>query len=146
MTLPVLPEVDTILANSATVLRDVVLPALDDEWSRSCTRIIAAALDYAIGLLGDDRGVRRRAELEAALAEMSARLGADLPDIGGEGTAYERASRALVWSREHDGSDAETVRSVLHPVLVAHLDDEAAASANVLEALHVAMRGTDQKK
>lgn len=145
MTLPVLPDVDTILANSATVLRDVVLPALDDEWSRSCTRIIAAALDYAIGLLGDDRDVRRRTELEAALAELSARMGADHRDIAGDGSAYERASRALVWSREHDGPEAATVRSVLHPVLVAHLDEEAAASSSVLEALHVAMRGTDQK-
>ena len=119
MTLPVLPQGDTILVNSATVLRDVVLPTIDDEWGRSCTRIIAAALDYAVGLLADDRDTRHRAELEAA--------------------------RALVWSREHDGADADLVRAVLHPVLVAHLDEEAQAASGVLDALHVAMRGTDSK-
>jgi hypothetical protein len=145
MTLPVLPEVDTILLNSATVLRDVVLPAIDDEWGRSCTRIIAAALDYAVGLMSDDRDARHRAELEAALASLAAQLGAAHADVAGQGSPYVRASRALVWSREHDGDDAETVRAVLHPVLVAHLDEEATAASGVLDALHVAMRGTDSK-
>ncbi|MFN8020365.1 MAG: hypothetical protein U0Q03_02450 [Acidimicrobiales bacterium] len=145
MTLPVLPDVDTILVNSATVLRDVVLPTIDDEWGRSCTRIIAAALDYAVGLLADDRDTRHRAELEAALASLGAQLGPAHADVAGEGSPYERASRALVWSREHDGVEAETVRAALHPVLVAHLDEEAAAASGVLDALHVAMRGTDSK-
>ena len=43
MTLPVLPEVETILANSAQVLREVILPNLSDEWPRNCARVIAGA-------------------------------------------------------------------------------------------------------
>ena len=138
MTLPVLPEVETILANSAQVLRDVVLPDLTDEWPRNCARVIAGALDYAIGLLKEDRAAEYRAELEVALRGVAG-------EVQGEGSPFERASAALVWSREHDGPEAEAVRAVLHPVLAAQMDREAAASEPLLTALHVAMRGTDQK-
>ena len=58
MTLPVLPDPETILANSAAVLRDVVLPAVTEEWPRSCVRIIASALEYAAGLLDGERADR----------------------------------------------------------------------------------------
>lgn len=146
MTLPVLPEVETILANSATVLRDVVLPGLTDEWPRSCTRVIAGALEYAIGLLREDRTVRHRVQLDEVLARLAQGAPAELAAIAsGEGSPFERSSAALVWSREHDGPDAERVRELLHPVLVAQLDEEAAAAEPLLTALHVAMRGTDKK-
>jgi hypothetical protein len=145
MTLPVIPDVETILANSATVLRDVVLPGLTDEWPRSCARVIAGALDYAIGLLHDDRSAGNAAGLEAALGQLADGASVGLAAIvSGHGSVYQRSSAALVWSRETDGPEAVRVRAVLHPVLVAQMEAEAAAAEPLLTALHIAMRGTDE--
>ncbi len=144
MTLPALPDVDTILANSAAVLRDVVLPELHDEWPRSCTRIIVEALHYASELLHDNRPARHREELAAVLDELCPGLGPEAAARAGDGSAYERASGLLVWAREDGGADAERVIAALHPILSAQLDEEVAAAAPLLSALHVAMRGDDR--
>lgn len=143
MTLPVLPDPETILANSAAVLRDVVLPAVTEEWPRSCVRIIASALEYAAGLLDGERAGTNVAELAAALA----RLRVERPvtaALAGTGSVHEQASALLVWAQHHPGDDADAIRAGLHPVLVEQLDREAAAVASLLTALHVAMRGKDE--
>ena len=122
MTLPVLPEVETILANSAQVLRDVVLPDLTDEWPRNCARVIAGALDYAIGLLKEDRAAEYRAEAERQDNEVyelrypKREVANDpwgLPDMGGVSdscsfsgcTVEEEVQRAQRWFDRRDYDD-----------------------------------------
>lgn len=144
MTLPVLPSVEPILANSASVLRSVVLPSLTDDWPRTCTRIVAAALDYANGLLQHDRGAANRAELDHALGVVAERCGAEVRAIvDGAGSPFERASAVLVWGQAHDHPDAVTARDVLHPVLLGQLERETAEAEQLMNALMLAMRGTD---
>jgi hypothetical protein len=145
MTLPVLPSVEPILANSASVLRGVVLPSLTEDWPRTCTRIVAAALDYASGLLQHDRAAANRAELDHALAVVAERCGAEVAAVvDGEGSPFERASAVLVWSQTHDHPDAVVARDVLHPVLLAQLERETAEAQALMDALALAMRGTDE--
>jgi hypothetical protein len=145
MTLPVLPSVEPILANSASVLRGVVLPSLTDDYPRTCTRIVAAALDYAVGLLQHDRGAANRAELDHALAVVAARCGPDVRSlVDADGSPFERASAVLVWGQTHDHPDAVVARDLLHPVLLAQLERETAEAQELMNALALAMRGTDE--
>lgn len=145
MTLPVLPSVEPILANSASVLRSVVLPSLTQDWPRTCTRIVAAALDYANGLLASDRAAGHRAELDHALAQVAERCGAEVGAIvDGTGSPFERASAVLVWGQTHDHPDAVVARDVLHPVLLGQLERETAEAEQLMAALTMAMRGTDE--
>jgi hypothetical protein len=136
MTLPVVPDVETILANSVSALRDQVLPEIGEVWPRSCTRLVIASLEYAIELLRDDHGATNRAELAAALDGLRATLSADAATIaGGDGSVFEQSSRLLVWAQENPGPDADAVRAALHPVLVGHLDREAGAAMPLIVGL-----------
>lgn len=141
MTLPVVPDVETILANSAAALRDQVLPELADVWPRSCVRLVVASLEYAIELLHDDHAANNLAELGAAIEQ----LGATVPSgaVAAGGSPFEAASRLLVWAQEHPGPDADTIRSTLHPVLTGQLDREATASLPLVIALTQAMWSTE---
>ena len=145
MTLPVLPSVEPILTNSASVLRTVVLPSLTEDYPRTCTRIVAAALDYANGLLQHDRGAANRAELELALGVVAERCGAEASALAsGPGSAFQRASSVLVWGQTHDRPEAAVAREVLHPVLLGQLERETAESEQLMAALALAMRGKDE--
>lgn len=135
MTLPVVPDVETILANSVAALRDQVLPEIDEVWPRSCTRLVIASLEYAIELLRDDHGATNRAELAGALDGLSGVLSADAAAIAGDGSVFEQSSRLLVWAQENPGPDADAVRAALHPVLVGHLDREAGAAMPLIVGL-----------
>lgn len=135
MTLPVVPDVETILANSVAALRDQVLPEIAEVWPRSCTRLVIASLEYAIELLRDDHGATNRAELAGALDSLRAALSTDAAAIGGEGSVFEQSSRLLVWAQENPGPDADAVRAALHPVLVGHLDREAGAAMPLIVGL-----------
>ena len=145
MTLPVLPSVEPILANSASVLRSVVLPSLTEDYPRTCTRIVAAALDYATGLLQHDRGAANRAELDHALGVVAERCGAEVRAlVDADGSPFRRASAVLVWGQTHDHPDAVVARDVLHPVLLGQLERETAEAEQLMTALALAMRGKDE--
>lgn len=120
------------------MLREAILPNLSDEWPRNCAAI-AGALDYAIGLLKEDRAQYRLPSWRTRCRAFRSRC-----RVRGQPSSGRRP-RALVWSCEDHGPEADVVRAVLHPVLVAQMDREAAASEPLLTALHVAMRGTDNK-
>ncbi len=123
----------------------MTLPVLHEEWPRSCARVISGALDYAVGLIHGDRAAVHRAQLELALVEVAQRCGPDAAALAdADGSVFERSSAVLVWSRQHDHADGELARSILHPVLLAQLEEEAAAAEPLLTALHVAMRGNEQ--
>lgn len=144
MTLPVLPSVEPILANSASVLRSVVLPSLSEDWPRTCTRIVAAALDYANGLLREDRGAANRAELEHALAVVGERCTGEVAALAaGDGSPFARASAVLVWGQGHDDASAVLARDLLHPVLLGQLERETVEADQLMAALAMAMRGKD---
>ncbi len=134
MTIPVLPDIDDILLNSATALRTTVLPTVTDEFASLTVALVASALEYAVELRHDPRGERHAAQLAAALEELDG-----VPGLDAGGSPFERATRALVWAQENPGEDGDRVRAVLHPVLVAQMDEEAAAAAPLLATLHAAM-------
>jgi hypothetical protein len=142
MTLPVIPDVATILANSAAALREQVLPELDDQWPRSCTRLVIASLEYAIELLRDDHGAANRAELVGAIDTLR-RSGEVGRLVAAGGSPFEVASDLLVWAQEHPGPQADEIRAVLRPVLTAQLDREAAAALPLVVALAQAMWSTE---
>lgn len=134
MTLPVLPRVEDILVNSATALRTTVLPTVTDEFAQLTVALVATALEYAVELLAEPRDVAHRAELDAALQRVG-----DLPEVDSGASAFERASRALVWAQRNPGPRADEVLSILHPVLIDQLEREATAAAPLLATLHAAM-------
>lgn len=142
MTLPVPPDVETILRNSAEVLRDVVLPETTSDWARSSAALLVGALDYAVDLLKEDHGARNRAELAAALVEFEAAADAkQVPSTRGD-SPFETASTLLVWAQDNPGSAADAIRSALHPVLREQLDRELASSRAMFSAMASMMRGS----
>jgi hypothetical protein len=134
MTIPVLPRVDDILANSATALRTTVLPTITDEFAQLTVALVATALEYAIELLAKPRDAQHRAELDGALRRVG-----DVPEVAPGGSPFERASRALVWAQRNPGRRADEVRAILHPVLIDQLERETTAAAPLLATLHAAM-------
>jgi hypothetical protein len=134
VTIPVLPDVEDILINSATALRVSVLPTVEDEFASLTVALVAAALEYAVELRRDPRVDRHAADLDLALATLT-----DVPVLAEPGSPFERASRALVWSQQNPGPVGDHVRAVLHPVLIAQTEEETAAAAPILAALHAAM-------
>jgi hypothetical protein len=145
MSLPVPPDVETILRNSITTLRDIVAPDTREEWARWNAALLVGALEYALALLGDDRAGRHRADLRAALERCRPaveRAGESEPVAAlDDPSPFEAASRLLVWSQNNPGELAEELRTILHAELYAQLDQELAASEPIMEAFGRGMRG-----
>ncbi|MBW2273172.1 MAG: hypothetical protein JRG96_07865 [Deltaproteobacteria bacterium] len=132
MTLPVSPDVDTILESCIETLRKVVVPEAQTEWARYSGELLIGSLEYARGLLDDDRNAGRREDLARAIdgirasverseqAEWPAALSGDSP--------FVVASQLLVTAQNAPGPLAEEVKSALHPLLYAQLDAEMAHS------------------
>lgn len=134
MTIPVLPRVEDILVNSATALRETVLPTVTDEFAHLTVSLVAAALEYAVELLGEPRDIAHAAELDGALHRVG-----PVPGVSPHASAFVRASQSLVWAQHNPGDRAEEIKAVLHPVLLDQLEREAAAAAPILATLHAAM-------
>ena len=132
MTLPVSPDVDTILGACIETLRDVVVPEVDNEWARYSGELLIGSLEYARGLLREDRNGERRAALAGAVDGLrssvegsgKAEWAAALDDA----SPFVAASRLLVAAQNDPGPLADEVRSVLHPLLHAQLDAEMASA------------------
>jgi hypothetical protein len=130
MTLPVSPDVETILSSCVETLRDVVVPNVEGEWPRYSAELLVGSLEYAQHLLREDHGERRREELVAALDLVRDLVASEPAPQWAEAleapSPFEAASKLLVASQNHPGPVADGVRGVLHPVLRGQLDAELA--------------------
>jgi hypothetical protein len=128
MTLPVSPDVETILEACIETLRDVVVPNVEGEWPRYSAELLVGSLEYARQLLGHDRNGERRTELAAAIDRVREQVASAPEPVWREALAaaspFEAASRLLVACQNHPGAIADAVHSSLHPVLRGQLDAE----------------------
>ena len=138
MTLPVNPDVETILDSCIETLKDVVLPGVEGEWPRYSADLLVGSLEYAKQLLAIDRNAERRAELAAAVDEVRPLVASESEPDWAEALAsdspFEAASRLLVAGQNHPGPVADRVRGILHPVLNAQLDVEFARTIGLFSA------------
>jgi len=137
MTLPVSPDVETVLTSCIETLRDVVLPEVETQWGRYSAELCVASLEYALGLLGDDREAARRGELAEAVDALAGELRDAGPvwqaALAGE-SPFVAAGRLLVAAQNEPGPRACRVREVLHPVLHRQLDAERTAGLPLFAA------------
>jgi hypothetical protein len=138
MTLPVNPDVETILDSCIETLREVVLPNVEGEWPRYSADLLVGSLEYAKQLLGEDLNAKRSAELAAAVDRVRELVETDAEPHWNEALAFdspfEAASRLLVAGQNHPGPVADGVREILHPVLNAQLDAEFARTIGLFGA------------
>ena len=138
MTLPVAPDVETILDSCIETLRDVVVPSVGGEWPRYNAELMVGSLEYVKHLLSDDFDARRREELGRALDQVREIVAADpateWSEALGEESPFEAASRLLVACQNSEGEVAERVRATLRPVLLGQLDAEMGRSMGLFSA------------
>jgi hypothetical protein len=143
MTLPIQPDIETVLESCAHTLREVLLPEIESEWGRYSGDLCVASLEYALGLLKGDRNAGRREELAAAIENLRPEItAADLeePSIEEWNAAlrapspFVAASALLVAAQNHPGPLADRVRAGLHPLLHAQLDAEMTAAMPLFAA------------
>ena len=145
MTLPVAPDVETILDSCIETLRDTVVPHVEGEWPRYSALLMVGSLEYAKHLLREDHDAGRRAELGRALDEVRELVASDPAPEWSEALAqespFESASRLLVHCQNSGGDLAQRVRDILHPVLHSQLDAEMARSLGLFAAFARNMAG-----
>jgi hypothetical protein len=128
MTLPVSPDVDTILGACIETLRDVVVPEVDTEWARYSGELLIGSLEYARGLLHEDRDGERREALAGAVDGLRSSVEgsgkAEWVAALDDASPFVVASRLLVAAQNEPGSLSDEIRGVLHPLLLAQLDAE----------------------
>ena len=138
MTLPVAPDVETILDSCIETLRDVVVPSVEGEWPRYSAELMIGSLEYAKHILRDDLDESRRAELSRALEDVRKIVAAEPAPEWSEALAeespFEAASRLLVHCQNTGGDVAERVRATLHAVLHAQLDAEMGRTMGLFSA------------
>lgn len=145
MTLPVNPDVETILASCVETLRDVVVPNVEGEWPRYSAELLVGSLEYAQQMLHHDRNGERRTELATAVDRVR-EVTASAPDaVWTEAleasSPFEAASRLLVACQNHPGGVADDVRAILHPILRSQLDTEFARTLGLFSAFARNMAG-----
>jgi hypothetical protein len=145
MTLPVNPDVETVLRSCAETLRGVLLPEIESDWGRYSGELCVASLEYAIGLLAGDRNAPRREELARALAGLRSAVeasgSAEMSAALSESSPFEAASKLLVAGQNEPGDTSDRIREQLHPLLYAQLDDEMAAAMPLFIAFAKNMAG-----
>jgi hypothetical protein len=115
------PTDDDLWACVDATVRDVILPALTDDWARQCAIGLVSVAAYA-RRRGDDPRPARTAQMVAALVKL-----ADNPLVSwdhSDATAEVAVARALVAAVGRADADADAVRTALRPLLTAHLDDD----------------------
>ncbi len=145
MTLPVAPDVDTILDSCIETLRDVVVPNVEGEWPRYSADLLVGSLEYVKHLLSEDLNAGRRAELARAVDEVREIVAAESAPEWGEALAeespFEAASKLLVAGQNLGGEVAQRVRATLHPVLRGQLDAEFGRTLGLFSAFARNMAG-----
>jgi hypothetical protein len=112
------PSDDAIWASIAETLREVVLPAVDDEWARQSVIQLVGLAEYAGSRPADDSEAHR-ARLRAALESLP---GNPLLSTAHGDDPQSAAAAALVRAVGHDDEHGAAIRSALHPILLAELD------------------------
>jgi hypothetical protein len=126
---------DELWRGVEATVRDVLLPALTDDWARAA----------AVQLVGVVRYARRRPAdpLAARVEELGALLAAiaDNPLVrrhpingGGDREVLDVVGRVLAAAVLDDGPSGDEVRAVLRPVVVRQLDDELAVTGPLVAA------------
>ncbi len=140
---PSWPSDDDLWASVDDTLRNVILPALTDEWARSAALQLMGVATYARER-GADPHPARVAELAGALSSLGGNRFVSWdgePNALAVMTAAGRALADAVSALDPDAApaaqpdvraEAEEVRRVLRPLLVAHLDDDLARSASTV--------------
>ena len=145
MTLPVPPSTRLILENSITTMRDIILPAVTEDWARFNASLMVGALEYALYGLGQDRERDNRQGLAAAVervrpaVEKSGR--ADAIAALGEKSPFDAASKLLIWVQNNPGPLASEIQKVLHDELFRQLDEEVKASDPMKGAFAAGLAG-----
>jgi hypothetical protein len=139
LTLPVTPNVETILRSCVTTLNAEIVPELTSDWGRYSGKLVAASLEYALTLLSDPEApAQRRRELAAAIEALRPSIeAAENPEFAAAlqaGSPYEVASELLVAGQGDSSALAEDLRAALHPLLEQQLEAQMAASLPLLGA------------
>ena len=138
MTLPIQPDIETVLESCAHTLREVLLPEIESDWGRYCGDLCVASLEYALGLLEGDRNAGRCEELAAAIerlrSEVAAADGDEWSAALRVASPFGAASALLVAAQNAPGPLADRVRAELHPLLHAQLDSEMSAAMPLFAA------------
>jgi hypothetical protein len=145
MTLPVAPDVETILDSCIETLRETVVPHVEGDWPRYSAELMVGSLEYAKHLLREDLDAARRAELGRALDAVREIVASDpapeWTEALAEPSPFEAASRLLVHCQNAGGELAQRVRDALHPVLHAQLDAEMGRTLGLFSAFARNMAG-----
>lgn len=104
-------------------VRNVLLPAIDDEWARAAAIQLVGVARYA-GRRPGDRTVEQAAEIAEALTSLSGNPLVKQPADASPRAVLEAAGATLAAAVADDGADGDAVRTVLRPVVLRHLDDE----------------------
>jgi hypothetical protein len=116
-------------------VRDVLLPAISDEWARTAAVQLVGLARYAASRPAD-RTTERARELTAALDALAGNRLVDAHwRAGAGGDPFVAAGRVLAAAvvLDHDPA-ADQVRAVLRPVVTRHLDDELAVTGGLVPA------------
>lgn len=128
MTLPTQPDIETVLASCVRTVREILLPELQSEWARYSGDLCVASLEYALGLLQEDRNRTRRDELATAVDALRRKIaqagGAAWREAVRAESPFVAASALLVAAQNDPGALADHVRAALYPLLDAQLDAE----------------------
>ena len=122
------PTDDALWASMASTLREVILPALEDEWARAAAIRLIGLATYA-GARGDDPTDARVEELRVALDELGDN---ELVTSPRRADVLAACAEALVAAVGCDDDDAVAARTRLRPLLLRHLDEDLAENAMLM--------------
>lgn len=116
----------------ATV-RDVLLPAIHDDWARAAAIQLVGVARYA-QRRPDDSTVAQVAEVAEVLQRLAANPLVQQPASAGADDVLAAAAATLVAAIGDDGAAGDEVRAVLRPVLMAQLEAELAVTGPLVNA------------
>ena len=127
------PTDDQLWHGVEHTVRDVLLPAIDDEWTRAAAIQRVGLARYA-ATRPPGRVDANTAELARVLATLSGNpLVARVPRASDSATdVFAAVGAALAAAVDDDGPDGDEIRAVLRPVVTRQLDDELAVTAPLI--------------
>lgn len=114
-------------------VRNVLLPAIDDEWARAAAIQLVGVARYA-SRRPDDRTAEHAAEVAAVLLSLVQNPLVVQPIDASPQAVLAAAGATLAAAVADDGAAGDEVRAVLRPVLLRHLDEEFAITGPLVHA------------
>lgn len=114
-------------------VRNVLLPAIDDEWARAAAIQLVGVARYA-SRRPADHATEQAAEVAAVLASLLHNPLVVQPADATPRSILEAAGATLAAAVGNDGAAGDEVRTVLRPLLLRHLDEEFAITAPLVNA------------